>query len=137
MEDKQGRGKLARNAVSRYQWPMPREGVKVRQLATCRCCRYQQNAENENCRRCGKSLKDVRRDWYVFGSHVGKRKATRVGSEEAAQKVAKKIEAKLALGDFGILDKKPSVPAFKEVSRRWLDEISTTRRETTHDQPIQ
>ena len=53
--------------------------------------------------------------WYVFINHNGKRKAKCVGdSKKAALEVKRKIEAKLTLGDFDLLDDKPMVPTFKD-----------------------
>ena len=40
--------------------------------------------------------------WWVFIDHQGKRKAKCVGDKRAAQQVAEKIQAKLALGQFEI-----------------------------------
>src|SRR5215510_9584997 len=65
-------------------------------------------------------VKAHRGTWWVFIDHRGKRKAKKIGSKEAAQAVAKRIEAKLTLGDFSILEEKqrrPFAPAF----RVWLD----------------
>jgi integrase len=58
--------------------------------------------------------------WWVFIDHKGKRKAKRVGSKEAAQTAARKIEAKLTLGDFSLLDEKPQRP-FDAYFRNWLE----------------
>jgi len=108
-------------------------GVRVREMVTCPQpkCRYQQAGENEECKKCGKSLKGVKRKWYVYTAHGGKRKAKCVGSENAARKVADKVQAKLSLDDFGILDEKPVVPTVEEVGKKWLDYIRSVRRETT------
>lgn len=66
-------------------------------------------------------VKHHRGKWWVFIDHRGKRKAKCVGSKEAAQAAAKKIEAKLTLGDFSLLEedkpRRPFGPAF----RVWLD----------------
>ena len=48
--------------------------------------------------------------WYVFINHNGKRKAKCVGdSKKAAMEVKRKLEAKLTLGEFDLLDDKPKV----------------------------
>jgi integrase len=64
--------------------------------------------------------------WWVFINHQGRRKAKRIGVGEAKKKAAKevaaKIQAKLALGDFGILDATDTpkaVPTFAEVATAW------------------
>ena len=41
--------------------------------------------------------------WWIFIDHEGKRKSKKVGSEDAAMEVAKKIETRLVLGDFKIV----------------------------------
>ena len=41
--------------------------------------------------------------WYVFVNYEGKRKAKCVGTRAAAEKVKTVLEAKLALGDLGIM----------------------------------
>jgi integrase len=73
--------------------------------------------------------------WWIFIDHKGKRKAKRVGSEEAARKAAKLIEAKLTLGDVGVADReKPKAPAFKEYAELWLTGyVKRLRRETTFE----
>ena len=54
--------------------------------------------------------------WYVVIDHHGRRKSKRVGTREAAEKVKREIEARLALGDMGFLAKKegPALPTFKD-----------------------
>lgn len=59
--------------------------------------------------------------WYVFINHQGKRKAKCIGdSKRAAEEVKRKLEAKLTLGDFALLDDKPPVPTFGEYAEEWL-----------------
>lgn len=59
-------------------------------------------------------------EWWVFINHQGKRKAKKIGRDKRlAQEVAKKIEAKLALGEFS-LDEKKSIPTFGEYASRWI-----------------
>jgi len=50
--------------------------------------------------------------WWVFISYNGKRTSRKVGSKDAAKKVASKIEAKLKLGEFGFEQPKKRVPTF-------------------------
>ncbi|HSD50467.1 MAG TPA: hypothetical protein VLG48_03590, partial [Candidatus Methylomirabilis sp.] len=63
--------------------------------------------------------------WWVFVHHQGKRKAKRIGpgkaARDAAKKAAAKIQAKLALGDFGIAEapEPGSVPTFEQVAKEW------------------
>jgi len=49
-------------------------------------------------------------------------------------KIAEKIDAKLKLGDVGIMDDKPKPPPFKEYAQLWLEGyIKPLRRETTYE----
>jgi len=56
---------------------------------------------------------------YVFIDHHGQRKAKKVGTREAAEKVKREVEARLALGDCGMLVEQ-NCPTFTEYSKRWL-----------------
>lgn len=59
--------------------------------------------------------------WWIFIDHHGKRKAKKVGQDrKLAQEVAKKIEAKLTLGDVGLLDEDEKTPTFGEYARTWI-----------------
>jgi len=59
-------------------------------------------------------------EWWVFINHQGKRKAKKIGRDKrTAQEVAKKIEARLALGEF-FLDDKKEVPTFKHYAKKWF-----------------
>ena len=60
--------------------------------------------------------------WWIFIDHRGKRKAKKVGKDKRlAQEMAKKIEAKLALGDAGLLEKEePKVSTFGEYAQTWI-----------------
>ncbi|MGA3208198.1 MAG: tyrosine-type recombinase/integrase [Syntrophales bacterium] len=60
--------------------------------------------------------------WWIFINHRGKRKAKKIGNDKrAAFEIARKIEARLTLGDMGLLDKeKEKSPAFKEYADRWI-----------------
>jgi len=61
--------------------------------------------------------------WWVFIDHQGNRKSKKIGKDKKlANDVAKKIEARLVLGDTGIFDsKKPKVPTLKEYLKGWKD----------------
>ena len=59
--------------------------------------------------------------WWVFIDHKGKRKAKRIGaSKKAAEQVAEKIQAKIALGQFEIKDEQKQRP-FDTYFRNWMD----------------
>jgi len=61
-------------------------------------------------------------EWWIFIDHKGKRKAKKVGRDKRlAKEAAKKIEAKLTLGDCGLLiNEENKVPTFGDYARRWL-----------------
>ncbi len=67
------------------------------------------------------SVKLRKRDgvWWLFINHHGRRKAKKVGSREAAERAKRKIEARLVLGDFRILEDQKE-PTFAEYADRWL-----------------
>ena len=65
--------------------------------------------------------------WWVFISHGGRRTSRKVGSEKAALEVAKKIEAKLTLGEAFLKEKKPPVPKLEE----YYQQFKTTYMEAT------
>ena len=71
--------------------------------------------------------------WWVFINHKGRRKSIMVGSREAAQKVADKIEEDLSLGKID-LTPRPQVPTFGEYARKnWLDGfVKANRKYSTH-----
>jgi len=74
--------------------------------------------------------------WWVFIDHKGKRKAKKIGKDKRlARQVAKKIEAKLALGDLDLLKEKKAVPSFEEYAEIWRSVIlpATCKRSTIHD----
>src|ERR671932_2076389 len=59
--------------------------------------------------------------WYVFINHHGQRKAKCVDdSKKAAEEVKRKLEAKLTLGDIGLLDAAPQVVLFGDYAEQWL-----------------
>ncbi len=59
--------------------------------------------------------------WWIFICYRGKRKAKKIGTREAAERVKREIEARLALGDVGIFTQKQT-PTFKEYADRWIRE---------------
>jgi len=70
--------------------------------------------------------------WWIFINHNGQRKAKRVGTEKAAREAAKKIEAKLTLGDFKIEKPKPKAATFEEYAERWLTLRHDWKESTRH-----
>src|SRR5262249_58983141 len=78
-------------------------------------------------------VKQQKGKWWVFIDHKGKRKAKCIGSKQAAETAARKIEAKLTLGDFSLLEEKPLRP-FDEYFRQWLDTyVKAHCKERTYD----
>jgi len=69
----------------------------------------------------GVKLRKKKGKWYLFINWHGRRKAKCLGTREAAEKVKREIEARLALGDLGFLkpEEKPELPTFKEYSEKW------------------
>ena len=60
--------------------------------------------------------------WYVFINHQGQRKAKCIGSDKrVAVQVGKQLEAKLALGDVGLLKEEPTVVLFRDYAEQWLE----------------
>ena len=64
--------------------------------------------------------------WWIFIDHQGKRKAKKVGDKKTAIEAAKKIEARLTLGDVGIVEK-GKTPVFKEYAEQWLATYGATQ----------
>ncbi len=65
--------------------------------------------------------------WFVFVNHKGQRKAKCVGESRAiAEKVRCMLEAKLALGEVGLLDDEDDsqMPTFDNYADRWLKEYA-------------
>lgn len=77
-------------------------------------------------------VKQHKGKWWVFIDHNSKRKAKCVGSKQAAETAARKIEAKIALGQFAITDEKPQRP-FETYYQNWLETyVKTHCKERTH-----
>ena len=61
-------------------------------------------------------------EWWLFIDYKGKRKAKKFGKDKRkALDAAKQIEAKLVLGDFGLLEKEAPCTLFKEYASTWLN----------------
>jgi len=62
----------------------------------------------------------------VFINHHGQRKAKCVGdSKKAAEEVKRKLEAKLTLGDVGLLAAVPQAIVFGDYAEQWLAQYVT------------
>lgn len=64
------------------------------------------------------------RSWCVVIDHNGQRKTNAVGSREAAERVRREIEARLAMGDASPLQaEERSIPTLAAYSKDWLAHI--------------
>lgn len=78
-------------------------------------------------------IKGKGQPWWVFISHNGKRTSRKIGDRRAAEAVARKIEAKLALGEFGFDSDKP-VPTFNYCAKAWIAvTVPATCKESTEN----
>jgi integrase len=70
----------------------------------------------------GVTVRKKQGQWYVFINHNGQRKAKCIGeSRPAAIQVKRALEAKLALGDIGVLNSGGSqVPVFGDYADAWI-----------------
>jgi integrase len=74
--------------------------------------------------------------WYVFINHKGRRKARKIGTgpegKAAADEAARRLEARLALGDVGLVQERQSV-TLEAYASEWLDGYVRTNLSTgTH-----
>src|ERR1700674_4110340 len=70
--------------------------------------------------------------WCVVIDHGGQRKTQAVGTREAAERVKREIEARLALGGMESLEpEKPLSPTLKEYAQGWLKNIEHERKPST------
>jgi integrase len=70
--------------------------------------------------------------FWIFINHDGKRKSKRIGDEETALDAARKIEARLVLGELDIVNRTPPKHRVSAIVGRWLSHVKATCRETTH-----
>ena len=73
-----------------------------------------------------------RKSWCVVIDHQGQRKTKTVGSREAAERVRREIEARLAVGGIESLEPaEPATPTLVEYSRTWLENVEHERKPST------
>jgi integrase len=72
--------------------------------------------------------------YWVFIDHQGKRRAKKIGRDrKTAIAVGKKIEAKLALGEMGVLEKREPSTTFKQYAEEWMEGFAKTAlKESTY-----
>ncbi|MBL6994182.1 tyrosine-type recombinase/integrase [Desulfobacula sp.] len=64
------------------------------------------------------------KEWWIFINHKGRRKAKKIGKDKkVALAVAKKLEAKLVLGETSLDKEKTNYPAFEEYAAKWIGVI--------------
>jgi hypothetical protein len=68
----------------------------------------------------GVKIKKRGSKWYVYVNFQGRRKNRAVGTREAAEKVRRELEARLALGDISFLNQdEQKVPTFQMYAEQW------------------
>ena len=75
----------------------------------------------------GVKIRKLRGKWYLVIDHQGKRKKRAIGHDyKIADEVRRQVEAKLALGDFSLLEDRQPEPefTFQQYSDRWLTEYA-------------
>ncbi len=69
----------------------------------------------------GVKIRKLRGKWYLVIDYRGKRKTRVIGTDrKIAEEVRRQVEAKLSLGDYGILGSEEQVPMFDAYAERWL-----------------
>ena len=70
--------------------------------------------------------------WCVVIDHQGERKTIAVGSRQAAERVKREVEARLALGGMALLQpEKPARPLLAEYAAEWLKNVEHERKPST------
>lgn len=72
--------------------------------------------------------------YWIFIDHQNKRKSKKIGRDkQLAKKAAKKIEAKLVLGDLDLLNRPEKQITFSEYAQQWLQGyVATTLKYSTY-----
>ena len=58
-------------------------------------------------------------EWWIFINHKGKRRSKKIGDKATANKVAKEVRERLAIGELGIVREKCQNVA--NYGQKWLD----------------
>ena len=70
--------------------------------------------------------------WCIVIDYQGERKTIAVGSRQAAERVKREVEARLALGGTAFLQpEKPARPTLAEYATEWLKNIEHERKPST------
>lgn len=60
-------------------------------------------------------------EWWIFIDHRGKRKSRKIGKDKRlAREVARKIEARLVLGEMNLEKAESKMPTFGDVAGLWI-----------------
>ena len=57
--------------------------------------------------------------WWIFINHKGKRRSRKIGDKRAANSVKRKVEARLAKGDLGMI--REQCPTLSVYGKQWLE----------------
>jgi integrase len=68
-------------------------------------------------------------EWWIFINHQGKRRSKKIGDKRAANNVAREVEARLAMGDMGMLKEK--CPTVANYGQKWLGSPLRGQAEST------
>jgi integrase len=81
----------------------------------------------------GVKIKKRGSKWYVYVNYHGKRKNKCVGTREAAEKVRREIEARLALGDTAFLaeNNNNQAPTFDSYADQWIKDYARIECKTS------
>src|SRR5690348_5445026 len=72
------------------------------------------------------------KSWCIVIDHQGQRKMRAVGTREAAERVKRELETRLALGGAGALEpQKSAVPSLASYAQRWLETVEHERKPST------
>jgi integrase len=72
------------------------------------------------------------RSWCGVIDHDGQRRTKTVGSREAAERVKREIEARLALGGLAVLESEPPpVPKLSDYAKTWIKTVEAERKPST------
>jgi integrase len=73
----------------------------------------------------GVKIRKRRGKWYIVIDYKGRRKSKCIGvSKSVAEDVRRKVEARLALGDFGVFADESEAVTFGEYADKWLKEYA-------------
>ena len=83
----------------------------------------------------GQKVKGKGKPWWVFVAHDGQRISKKVCTKDAANEVAKQLEARLALCEDVFAEEKKADPTFGEYAKTWIETMvpATCKTNTIKD----